>query len=180
MEHLTIEHLTLEIYDKNNKALKNERNIGNMLRLIMNEINKQLDERLLPLGLTSAQWRPIVLLDSGTVNTAAQLAEAIGVDTGAMTRTISRLEAKGLVVRERSLSDRRVVELTLTEKSRDLSIKILKTIEEVLFEFFSCLSGEEFRTYVELNKKLIRHNMPEFFLQLFPEEPLVQNNTPSS
>lgn len=54
MEHLTIEHLTIELYDKN-KALNSERNIGNMLRVILHEINKQLDERLLPLGLTSAR-----------------------------------------------------------------------------------------------------------------------------
>ena len=106
-------HIKIEISDA--KTVENEQNVGNLLRSVYKEINDQLDEYLLPLGLTGAQWRPIILLDSGRFNTAAQLADFIGVDTGAMTRTLNRLEAKGLITRQRSEKDRRVVELALTE-----------------------------------------------------------------
>ena len=105
-----MKHITLDT----NSTINNDKNAGNIMRLLNKSIVEQLDNGLLPLGLTGAQWRPILLLDSGKVNTAAQLAELIGVDTGAMTRTLNRLEAKGLIKRERSNTDKRVVKLALT------------------------------------------------------------------
>lgn len=161
-------HITIDPYQS--RTVENEQNTGNLLRVVYKVVNEQLDEYLLPLGLTGAQWRPIVLLDTGKANTAAQLAEFIGVDTGAMTRTLNRLEAKGLITRQRSEKDRRVVELALTEKSANLRVEIIKTIEDTLNQFFSCFSQEEFNTYTELNKKLIRHNVPEIYAVIFPDE----------
>ena len=161
-------HIKIEISDA--KTVENEQNVGNLLRIVYKVINDQLDEYLLPLGLTGAQWRPIILLDSGRFNTAAQLADFIGVDTGAMTRTLNRLEAKGLITRQRSEKDRRVVELALTEKSANLRVEIIKTIEKTLNQFYSCLSEEEFEIYTELNKKLIRHNVPDVYATIFPDK----------
>lgn len=161
-------HIKLEVQHK--KTVENEQNVGNLLRIVYKTINDQLDDCLLPLGLTGAQWRPIVLLDSGRFNTAAQLAEFIGVDTGAMTRTLNRLEAKGLITRQRSDKDKRVIELALTEKSANLRVEIIKTIEDSLNQFFSCFTEDEFDSYVNLNKKLIRHNSPETFQVIFPDK----------
>lgn len=161
-------HIKLEANTGDN--LENEQNVGNLQRIIHKAINEQLDENLLRLGLTGAQWRPIVLLDCSDVNTAAELASIIGVDTGAMTRTLNRLEAKGLITRKRSEKDKRVVELALTEKSNNLQVEIIKTIEKTLNDFYSCFSKEEFDTYLALNKKLIFHNLPESYASIFPDE----------
>lgn len=161
-------HIKIEV--SQNKAVENKQNTGNLLRVVYKAINDQLDENLLPLGLTGAQWRPIVILDNGHVNTAVELADIIGVDTGAMTRTLNRLEAKGLITRQRSEKDKRVVELALTEKSCNLRVEIIKTIEKTLNQFYSCFSKEEFDTYTELNKKLIRHNLPEIYADIFLDE----------
>ena len=152
------------------KAEKNEQSIGNLQRIVYKTICDLLDDELLPLGLTGAQWRPIVLIDSGQMNTAAQLADCIGVDTGAMTRTLNRLEAKGLITRQRSKKDKRVVELALTDKSANLRVEIIKTIEKTIEQFFSCFNKEELELYSDLNKKLIRHNAPQIFAAIFPNE----------
>lgn len=161
-----MKHIKLSL----NSTATTDQNIGNILRLVHKTINEQLDEGLLPLGLTGAQWRPIVLLDTGHVNTAAELADTIGVDTGAMTRTLNRLEAKGLITRQRSEKDKRVVELALTEKSLHLRTEILKAIEQILNQFFACLSKEEFELYTKLNQKLVQHNLPEAYALIFPQE----------
>ena len=87
-----------------------------------------------------------------------------------MTRTLNRLEAKGLITRKRSEKDKRVVELALTEKSNNLRVEIIKTIEKTLNDFYSCFSKEEFDTYLALNKKLIFHNLPESYASIFPDE----------
>lgn len=159
-------HIKIETH----KSAENEQNAGNLLRIIYKAINDQLDAQLLPLGLSGAQWRPIVLLDAGHANTAAELAEIIGVDTGAMTRTLNRLESKGLITRKRSEKDKRIIELALTEKSCNLRVEIIKTIENTLNQFYSCLDKEEFNTLMYLNKKLIRHNLPEVYAAIFPDD----------
>lgn len=161
-----MKHIKLETCS----TITTDQSIGNLLRIIHKTINEQLDDELLPIGLTGAQWRPIVLLDAGHVNTAAQLADIIGVDTGAMTRTLNRLEAKGLITRQRSEKDKRVVELALTEKSHHLRAEIIKAIENILNQFFACFSKEEFELYTKLNRKLLQHNVPESFAMLFPKE----------
>ena len=161
-----MKHITLDT----NSTINNDKNAGNIMRLLNKSIVEQLDNGLLLLGLTGAQWRPIVLLDSGKVNTAAQLAELIGVDTGAMTRTLNRLEAKGLIKRERSKTDKRVVKLALTEKSYHLRAEIIKTIEEMLNQYFACFSKEEFELFTKLIKKLLQHNAPEAYAMIFSNE----------
>lgn len=161
-----MKHIELEI----SSTITPDQSVGNLLRIVHKTINELLDEGLLPIGLTGAQWRPIVLLDIGRVNTAAQLADTIGVDTGAMTRTLNRLEAKGLITRKRSDKDKRVVQLALTEKSIHLRTEIIKAIENILNQYFACFSQEEFDLYTKLNKKLIQHNVPEVFALLFPKE----------
>jgi DNA-binding MarR family transcriptional regulator len=87
---------------------------GFMLRRVMGSLQRHLDRRLQPLDLTAMQLGPLVLLAAGKGNTAAQLARCLNIDTGAMTRMIDRLEAKGLLQRTRSNADRRVVLLELT------------------------------------------------------------------
>jgi DNA-binding MarR family transcriptional regulator len=54
----------------------------------------------------------------------AELARVCTHDVGAMTRTLDRLEAKGLIRRVRSSEDRRVVNLELTEEGRAQAKKI--------------------------------------------------------
>ncbi|MDK6202842.1 MarR family transcriptional regulator [Oligella urethralis] len=161
-----MKHIQFDI----NPPTSEDKNTGNVLRIVHKAINEKLDEGLLPLGLTGAQWRPILLLGEGKINTAAQLADAIGVDTGAMTRTLDRLECKGLITRTRSQKDKRVVELSLTDKSRHLRTEIVAVIEDILNQVFACFDAEEFALFSKLNKKLLKHNAPAEFAVIFADE----------
>mgnify|MGYP003334263724 CR=1 FL=1 len=60
--------------------------------------------------------------------TAGQLAELTGISTGAMTRLIDRLEASGLVRRERSVPDRRQVTCVITAHGLD----VLRTLDALV------------------------------------------------
>src|SRR3546814_15801776 len=86
-------------------------NIGFMIKLVYNSLNRMLDLEMAPLGLTAMQWRPIAIVARGSADTPAEKARLHGVDTGAMTRTLDRLEAKGLPLHARSHADRRVVQI---------------------------------------------------------------------
>ena len=74
-------------------------NTGFLIKQVFFSMNRMLDQEMAPLELTAMQWRPIALLCKGRADTPAELARLNGVDTGAMTRTLDRLEAKGLVRR---------------------------------------------------------------------------------
>jgi DNA-binding MarR family transcriptional regulator len=90
---------------------------GEMLAAIDRELAG--DKRLAPLELTAAQWVVLANL-AGTEGpkSAADLCKGISYDAGAMTRMLDRLEAKGLIRRSRSATDRRLVHLELTEEGR--------------------------------------------------------------
>src|SRR5690606_6974366 len=100
-----------------------EDNPGYLIKQVYLSMNRMLDQQMAPLGLTASQWRPIAMLFRGNADTPAELARLNGVDTGAMTRTLDRLETKGLLRRVRSQEDRRVVKLELPqlgqEKAKD-------------------------------------------------------------
>src|SRR5690606_39284534 len=79
---------------------------------------------LAPLGLTAMQWRPIAILARGIVDTPAGLARILEVDTGAITRTLDRLEAKSLLRRVRCTEDRRVVQDRKSTRLNSSHVKI--------------------------------------------------------
>jgi DNA-binding MarR family transcriptional regulator len=70
--------------------------------------------------VTLPQYRALVVLGQrGTVR-PAELAAALAVTPPTCTRMCGRLEAKGLVVRERPTDDRRAVAVSLSAAGRDL------------------------------------------------------------
>lgn len=79
----------------------------------------ETDRRLAPLGLSAAQFIIIANLAGaeGTMS-ASDLCKGISYDAGAMTRMLDRLESKGLIRRNRSAHDRRLMHLELTEEGR--------------------------------------------------------------
>jgi DNA-binding MarR family transcriptional regulator len=81
----------------------------------------QIDRELEPFALTNAQWLPLFKLDQGQANTATALARECRMDCGAMTRMLDRFEHKQLLQRHRNDEDRRVVNLALTDKGRDVA-----------------------------------------------------------
>jgi DNA-binding MarR family transcriptional regulator len=76
------------------------------------------DEVLFPLELTTAQLIIVMMLAGGEPISSADLCERMSYDTGAMTRMLDRLQSKGVIRRRRSLEDRRVVEVELTQEGR--------------------------------------------------------------
>jgi len=99
-------------YDGDDYQLDNS--IGYLMRQIVGTISTLTEERMAEHGLTDAQWKPLLMIQQGRCKTAAELARVVCSDTGAITRMLDRVEAKGLVQRSRSQEDRRVVNLELT------------------------------------------------------------------
>lgn len=71
-------------------------------------------------GVTRVQYTLLVVLHHRGRSAPLEVARLMETDAGSMTRLADRLEAKGLIVRRQSASDRRSIELELTPEGRKL------------------------------------------------------------
>jgi DNA-binding MarR family transcriptional regulator len=117
-------------------------------------------------GLTDAQWKPLWMLKTGRATTAIELAREIDVDAGAVTRMVDRLEAKGLVERVRSESDRRVVHLRLTAAGEAVVKKVPFVLASVNNDFLRGFSESEWK---QLRRLLERMTANGAALQKLPQ-----------
>ncbi len=72
------------------------------------------------LNLTYPQYLVMVLLWQEKFMSVTKLSNRLSLDSGTLSPLLKRLEAAGLVVRERSKADERSVDVGLTEAGRDL------------------------------------------------------------
>ena len=79
----------------------------------------RLDERLRPLGLSSAMWAVIRRLATGQAAlTQRELAEAVGIEGPTLVRLLDRLEQCGIARRVPDADDRRIKRVELSEQAR--------------------------------------------------------------
>ncbi|MFQ5538012.1 MAG: MarR family winged helix-turn-helix transcriptional regulator [Gemmatimonadota bacterium] len=86
--------------------------------------------------------------------TLGELADKLLVTGGNVTYVMDRLEQRGLVVRERSPDDRRVIEARLTDGGRALIRDVFPGHAEYIADLASVLEPEEQETLRTLLKKL--------------------------
>ena len=130
-----------------------------LMRQIISLATSEIDKALEPTGLTNAQWVPLIKLHLGQASTVAELARECKLDAGAMTRTLDRLEAKGLVARVRSSEDRRVVNIELTREGRETAKKIPAVICQVQNSFLQGLSVAEWQQLKDMLRRILANGL---------------------
>jgi len=131
-----------------------ENSFGYMMRRISHMMASAVDKRLDIHGLTQAQWAPLFLIHQGRATTLAELSRDLQVDAGALTRTLDRLEAKGLCTRERSTEDRRVVHLALTPEGKAAAAPVPEVICDVSNMLLSGFTEGEWQTLMALLRRI--------------------------
>ncbi|WP_019119089.1 MarR family winged helix-turn-helix transcriptional regulator [Brevibacillus massiliensis] len=113
---------------------------GHKINQAARVFSKQLNERLSPLGLYSAQWGVILRLSEHGACTQTELSDYLCVEPPTMTRTLARMAESGWIVRETG-ADRRERKVCLTkaasekfrswqQASDELEAKALQNIDE--------------------------------------------------
>jgi DNA-binding MarR family transcriptional regulator len=131
-----------------------EESVGAVMKAVIASIAGQVDRRLVDHDLTHAQWVPLFKLAHGECGTVAELARTLQSDPGAMTRALDRLEAKGLVARTRSIDDRRVVNLELTDAGREVAAVVPAVLAEVLNLHLAGFTEAEWRSLLDMLKRM--------------------------
>jgi DNA-binding MarR family transcriptional regulator len=138
-----------------------DESVGYLLRLSLTALARAADAHMRPSDLTSTQWSPLMIIGRGGNPTAATLARELNTDTGAMTRMLDRLERKGLLTRRRSLEDRRVVELELTDAGRAAIGRLPHVLAQVYNEHLRGFTPDEFAQLKDLLRRIIANSTRE-------------------
>lgn len=146
-----------------------EASIGYLMRRVLSALAHEIEHQLEPSDLTNAQWLPLLKLHMGDGATVAELARGCQLDAGAMTRLLDRLEAKGLCRRMRSVADRRVVNIELTEEGRAAAVGIPVVLSGVQNACLAGFSAEEFETL----KGFLRRMLANAPVKCPPQTPLI-------
>ena len=134
--------------------LSPEDSVGYLMRKVLSSIRTQADGQLATHDLTYAQWLPLYKISRCKDTTVASLARDLENDPAAMTRALDRLETKGLVVRERSTTDRRVVQLALTAEGQKAAAQVPAVLSDVLNGHLSDFTRDEWQTLLGLLRRM--------------------------
>lgn len=108
--------------------------------------SKELVRRYKPyldeIGLTYTQYITMVILWEKKSLNVKELGRSLYLDSGTLTPLLKKLEAKGLVSRERSKKDERCLNIQITQKGEELRTKAAD-IPNMLSRHVSFKEGEE-------------------------------------
>jgi DNA-binding MarR family transcriptional regulator len=105
-------------------------------------------------NLTGPQLTVIKMLEQIGDLSLSELSDRIRAQNSTVTGIIDRMEREGLVVRERSTSDRRVVHIKLTDKGERIAAEIPVEPMEIFRGALESLSPQETRELLKISTKL--------------------------
>ena len=135
-----------------------EASVGYLLNKVLSSILSQADARLAAYKLTYVQWIPLFKLLKQDGCTPIAMARDLSVDPAALTRSLNRLEAKGLLRRERSTQDRRVVHLWLTDEGRAVAEPVPGVLADVLNAHLAGFTHDEWQLLLQLLNRMLANS----------------------
>lgn len=145
----------IRFYEGDSAYQGKQDSVGYLVTLAHRTLSKNLETQLQPFNLTANQWAPLLAIAHGQCDTVAGCARETGIDAGAMTRMLDRLEAKGLLRRQRSNNDRRVVNVALTTAGKTVAREIPPVISNVLNRQLQGFSQYEFEIIKDLLQRFL-------------------------
>lgn len=115
------------------------------LRRIFQAINEYSKTAEHATGLTGPQLWALKILESSVQMRVSELAQAMYLRSATVVGIVDRLEAKELVVRVRSATDRRAVNLSLTDLGREVAEKAPDVAQALLITGLAGLTHDQFQ-----------------------------------
>ena len=131
-------------------------------------LNRSLDAIMPPyrdlfqeFGVTEQQWRVLRVLWEQKHLTSAQISSLTLLPSPSLVGILDRLERKDLVKRLRSTSDRREINITITNLGRELQSKVIPKVKLIQDQTREKLSPTEWKQINNILKKLDRIKIEE-------------------
>lgn len=120
--------------------------LGPLLHDATRLIRRRFEQHTADLGLSSAQWRLLIIVLKTENVTQARLAERLEIEPISVSRLIDRMEQAGWVAREPDPQDRRVRQIVATQKALDIKERLYASARDVYAEALVGLSPEAAET----------------------------------
>ena len=118
-------------------------------------ILRSLKQSLKQFQISESQFIILDMCFRREANTAGSIAKLAHYDPSVISRQVDKLFERGLLSRQRSASDRRVVCLTLTEKARRLREELLDAAMEADERITRHLDPQQHDTLLDTVRKLV-------------------------
>ena len=130
--------------------------VGVYLNILNNKVKRHFFDAFRKNGidLTGEQYLVMdTLWDDGILSQQA-IADIIQKDKNSVTKFIDSLEKKGLVIRSVDQNDRRVNNIILTKKGKDLRLETTKVAISTMNGILKDISTEDLTTFVKVLEKI--------------------------
>ena len=131
-----------------------DRSVGYQVRMTNRAFQARLRERVEPFGVSSGMWYFLRLLWQKDGQTQSALSRQIGLMEPTAVAALNGMERRGLIARVKDETDRRKINVFLTEHGRALREQMLPLAHEINAEGLRRLSKEETKTLLNLLKKI--------------------------
>lgn len=104
--------------------------------------------------ITLSQLLIMRQIDEG-ITTVGDIANALEISPAAVSKFVDQLVKGGLISRKRSKRDRRVSNLNLTLRGKEVYNKNTTIRHHIFEDILSCFNGEELETFIEFINRVI-------------------------
>lgn len=118
-------------------------NLGYLLNRCGGQMAARFARALEPYGISIAQWGALLAIHERGQAAPSEIAARIGIDRGATTRLVARMEAKEFVERRENAEDGRSVMLSLSPGTAALMPELLALSRKVNQEALALLPDPE-------------------------------------
>jgi DNA-binding MarR family transcriptional regulator len=119
--------------------------------------NGNMQDVLLPFGMTAAQMRTLAVLSVMPGLTINELAVHAVTEQSTMSRTLDALEEQGLIRRQARPGDLRVREISITEEGRSRFGDVWRPMYEMYAHLFDGVGSDELRSFIGTLHKVLNN-----------------------
>ena len=136
-------------------AFDKDRSAGYRVNLMARLFARALQERIVPLGLSTGTFPVLLILWEDEGLTQRELVARLEIEQATMANTLTRMERDGLITRQKDPSDGRVQRIWLTQRARHLREPATQAASEVNKTALANLSEDERETFLDLIARVI-------------------------
>lgn len=132
-----------------------EDHVGFWLRFVSNHVSAEFRRLVEQNGVSVSDWVALRQLFGQDGASAADLMGALGMTKGAVSKIVTRLEARGLAARSPAALDKRAQLIGLTAAGRALVPRLAALADQNDARFFGTLDAQQRATLVALMKQVV-------------------------